>query len=205
MEMHRACEPVVEARHVSKSFGNVRVLDDVSFEIGRGEYGRADRRVGIGKSTLIRAIAGLTPIDRARRDGPAGGERSCMLARPIQQRRPRRALGRRAAGARRRRLPAVQPGAAPAGADQRAAPACSAGSPPLARHARPLHARTRSGAAMRALARVGIAEHAPAARLARCRAASSSARRSPAPWCRAPSSSSPTSRSPRSIPSSRAA
>src|SRR5215471_17596727 len=57
-------EPVVEARHVSKSFGNVRVLDDVNFEIRRGEMVGLIGASGSGKSTLIRAIAGLTPIDR---------------------------------------------------------------------------------------------------------------------------------------------
>jgi phosphonate transport system ATP-binding protein len=73
-------EPVVEARHVSKSFGNVRVLDDVNFEIRRGEMVGLIGASGSGKSTLIRAIAGLTPIDRS-----SAGPEILLFARPIQQ------------------------------------------------------------------------------------------------------------------------
>ena len=78
-------EPVVEARNVSKSFGKVRILEDVSFAIRRGEMVGLIGASGSGKSTLIRAIAGLTPIDRARPDGPSGASEIVLFARPIQQ------------------------------------------------------------------------------------------------------------------------
>ena len=79
-------EPVVQARHISKSFGQVRVLNSVSFSIERGEMVGLIGASGSGKSTLIRAIAGLTPIDRnANGNSPANGEVR-LFSRPIQQR-----------------------------------------------------------------------------------------------------------------------
>ena len=74
-------EPVVQARHVSKSFGAIRVLNDVNFEMHRGEMVGLIGASGSGKSTLIRAIAGLTAIDR----GAANGELR-LFSQPIQQR-----------------------------------------------------------------------------------------------------------------------
>ena len=78
-------EPVVQARHISKSFGQVRVLNGISFDIARGEMVGLIGASGSGKSTLIRSIAGLTPIDRnANGNSPANGE-ILLFSKPMQQ------------------------------------------------------------------------------------------------------------------------
>ncbi|MEM8702546.1 MAG: ATP-binding cassette domain-containing protein, partial [Pseudomonadota bacterium] len=43
----------------SKNFGAVRILKDVSFEVSKGECIAILGKSGIGKSTLLRLIAGL--------------------------------------------------------------------------------------------------------------------------------------------------
>ena len=54
----------VELRRLSKSFGPVQALEDVSFDIRRGEIHALCGGNGSGKSTLIKAISGLQPADR---------------------------------------------------------------------------------------------------------------------------------------------
>ena len=52
--------------NVSKSFGAVKVIDDVSLTVGAGEFVVFLGPSGSGKSTLLRMIAGLETIDAGR-------------------------------------------------------------------------------------------------------------------------------------------
>ena len=51
----------LELQHIEKTFGRNRVLHDVSFEAGDGEFIVLLGPSGCGKSTLLRIIAGLEP------------------------------------------------------------------------------------------------------------------------------------------------
>jgi polar amino acid transport system ATP-binding protein len=53
---------LVEIREISKSYGSVEVLKDVSLDIAKGEVVAVIGRSGSGKSTLLRCINGLEPI-----------------------------------------------------------------------------------------------------------------------------------------------
>jgi len=157
MEMRPVpAEPVVEARHVSKCFGNVRVLDDVNFAIHRGEMVGLIGASGSGKSTLIRAIAGLTPIDR--RGGSSEANEILLFAKPIQQR------GRvaRSANALRARVGVVfqQFNLVPRLSVLTNVCLGLLGQLPLLRATLGRFTQRDKQRAMRALARVGIAEHA---------------------------------------------
>lgn len=54
---------MVEIRHVTKRFGAVTVLDDVSLEVAEGSATAIIGPSGSGKTTLIRCINHLLPID----------------------------------------------------------------------------------------------------------------------------------------------
>ncbi len=61
MELQR--ERILEVRGISKSFGDNKVIDDLSFEIGRGEFLTVLGSSGCGKTTLLRIICGLCEAD----------------------------------------------------------------------------------------------------------------------------------------------
>jgi polar amino acid transport system ATP-binding protein len=53
---------LVEIKGISKSYGPVPVLKDVSLDVAKGEVVAVIGRSGSGKSTLLRCINGLEPI-----------------------------------------------------------------------------------------------------------------------------------------------
>jgi ABC-2 type transport system ATP-binding protein len=56
-------ETVIDVQHVTKTYGDRRVVDDVSLRIGAGEIFAILGRNGAGKTTLVESIAGLRAPD----------------------------------------------------------------------------------------------------------------------------------------------
>ncbi|MFW5899358.1 MAG: ATP-binding cassette domain-containing protein, partial [Jiangellaceae bacterium] len=61
--MEQADTPVVELRNVSKTFGEVRALQDVNFEVRRGEIVGLLGDNGSGKSTMVKMMMGYHKPD----------------------------------------------------------------------------------------------------------------------------------------------
>jgi ribose transport system ATP-binding protein len=61
-----AASPVLRMTGVSKSFGATRALDDVSFELGRGEVHALIGENGAGKSTMMKVLSGAVAPDAGR-------------------------------------------------------------------------------------------------------------------------------------------
>ncbi|MET0287692.1 MAG: ATP-binding cassette domain-containing protein, partial [Polyangiales bacterium] len=55
--------PVVETRELRRIFGTRSVLQGVDITLERGEFVALLGKSGCGKTTLLRALAGLDPID----------------------------------------------------------------------------------------------------------------------------------------------
>ncbi|MER9330828.1 ATP-binding cassette domain-containing protein [Mesorhizobium sp. M0488] len=75
--------PVLEVRHVSKNFGAIQALTDVSFHVERGEVVGLMGDNGAGKSTIVKTVAGNFPPN----DGEivVDGE-ICHFHKPVQAR-----------------------------------------------------------------------------------------------------------------------
>ncbi len=54
---------LLAVRHVSKSFGNTRILSDVCLEVAEGEFLTILGESGSGKTTLLRIMSGLEQLD----------------------------------------------------------------------------------------------------------------------------------------------
>ncbi|HEY6992394.1 MAG TPA: ATP-binding cassette domain-containing protein, partial [Xanthobacteraceae bacterium] len=55
---------ILSVRNLSKAFGGVRAVDDVSFEVGEGEFLALIGPNGAGKSTCFNMINGQLAPDR---------------------------------------------------------------------------------------------------------------------------------------------
>src|SRR5436305_12268772 len=85
MAVSPSSQPLVQLSHVTKCFGPVQVLKDVSLEMYRGEVLCLAGENGAGKSTLIKILTGAIPRDSGeyRIDGQDVGSPSPAQAREL--------------------------------------------------------------------------------------------------------------------------
>lgn len=77
-----AGEPVLSVRNISKSFGGIKAVQDVSFDVQRGEILGLIGPNGSGKSTLFNCILGQSKPDSGEvyvNDKSVAGKRACDL------------------------------------------------------------------------------------------------------------------------------
>ena len=53
--------PILEMKHISKSFPGVKALNNVSFQVAAGEIHCLVGENGAGKSTLMKVLSGVYP------------------------------------------------------------------------------------------------------------------------------------------------
>ncbi|HKD74838.1 MAG TPA: ATP-binding cassette domain-containing protein, partial [Ktedonobacterales bacterium] len=64
-------QPAVIVQGLRRAYGQRAVIQNLDLRIERGEFVVLLGESGCGKTTLLRALAGLDPIDGGRIDGPS--------------------------------------------------------------------------------------------------------------------------------------